>query len=124
MAAEQLIRQSVQTNSTVYTDDAALHDDLLCASDDSAESDELIEYWGTTDAGDEWRIHVRLDVVAMNDLKIIDLCRAVELLAGHDGSGDIRTIVECALVDDPDVTAEDIAKIVREARADAALEVV
>lgn len=45
----------------------------------------------------------------------------VASLVGYgDGSGDLGIIVEQALTDDPDATAEDIAEIVREARQDAA----
>lgn len=50
-----------------------------------------------------------------------DLCADVARLVGHDGGGDIRTIVEQAVADDIR-DAREIADIVREARADAAAE--
>ena len=51
--------------------------------------------------------------------KAAELARNVSAMVGHDGTADIRTIVDCALSDNPDVTAEEIAEIVREAREDA-----
>jgi hypothetical protein len=32
--------------------------DLTCASDDRAEANDVIEFWGTDDDGDEWRVHI------------------------------------------------------------------
>ncbi len=51
-----------------------------------------------------------------------ELAREVGCIVGDDGTGDIRVIVDHALAEDPAATAEDIAEIVREARADAAAE--
>ena len=50
------------------------------------------------------------------------LAREVAAIVGHDGSSDIRTIVDCAIADGTTDAAE-IAEIVRTARADAAAEV-
>lgn len=46
----------------------------------------------------------------------------VAAIVGDDGTGDLGGITAQALKDDPSATAEDIAEIVREARADAKLE--
>jgi hypothetical protein len=50
------------------------------------------------------------------------LAAEVGAMVGDDGSGDLRVIVEQALRDDPSVTAEAIAEIVGEARAEWAVE--
>lgn len=50
------------------------------------------------------------------------LAREVAAIVGHDGSADIRTIVDCAIADGTTDAAE-IAEIVRAARVDAAAEV-
>jgi hypothetical protein len=55
-------------------------------------------------------------------MNAIMLCRAVTALVGHDGSDNIRVIVDAALRDNPQATAEDIADIIRTARADWAAE--
>lgn len=62
--SQQLINQSARTNSVVWTDDASLLADLKAASDDNvAANGGVVEVWGTTDDGDEWRVHVRTEVV-------------------------------------------------------------
>lgn len=64
MTSQQLISQSARTNSVVWTDDASLLADLKAASEDSvAANGGVVEVWGTTDDGDEWRVHVRTEVV-------------------------------------------------------------
>ena len=62
------IKRSVSHNEIVHIDACPADlQSLLLASDDSVEirGDEgvvdLIEYWGTTDDGDEWRVHARPD---------------------------------------------------------------
>lgn len=50
---------------------------------------------------------------------IRDMIAAVETITGDDGTGDLGIIVRQALRDDPAATAEDIAAIVVDARADA-----
>lgn len=50
------------------------------------------------------------------------LAAEVAAMGGDDGTGDLRVIVDYALRDDPNVTADEVANIVREARADAAAE--
>lgn len=50
-----------------------------------------------------------------------DLCSDVERIVGHDGSVNIRVIVESAIADDVR-SAREIAAIVREARAAASAE--
>jgi hypothetical protein len=32
---------------------------LLAASDDSVDAGRVVEFWGTSEAGDEWRVHLR-----------------------------------------------------------------
>lgn len=49
-----------------------------------------------------------------------DIAGEVAAIVGHDGTGDIRVIVDCAMRDDPQVSAVAIVAIVREARAEAA----
>lgn len=39
----------------------ALDTELICECDDRAKNDDVREYWGTTDAGDEWRVHVSVN---------------------------------------------------------------
>lgn len=57
--AQSLITASVTTGSIEHADYSdELSHELLCLSDDSAETDNSVEYWGTTDAGDEWRVHL------------------------------------------------------------------
>jgi hypothetical protein len=51
-----------------------------------------------------------------------EMARAVGCIVSDDGTGDIRVIVDHALAADASATAEDIAALVREARADAAAE--
>lgn len=50
------------------------------------------------------------------------VARLATLGIADDGTGDLGIIVRQALTDDPRATAEDIAEIVREARADARAE--
>lgn len=55
-----LIQHSISYNEIAhadYSDDLAL--DLMIACDDWVESGTVCEYWGTTDNGDEWRVHLR-----------------------------------------------------------------
>lgn len=54
-----------------------------------------------------------------SDDKIRTMCHAVQAIVGIDGTHDVRTIVECALADDAEATAAEIAEIVREAREEA-----
>lgn len=53
--------------------------------------------------------------------EILKLVREAEVYI-DDGTGDLRTVVECALEDDPAATVEDIRRIWAEATADAAEE--
>lgn len=57
---------------------------------------------------------------AQRDIK--DVCDAVASMVRDDGTGDLGVIVRQALADDPAVTVDEIADIVREARRDAAVE--
>ena len=40
----------------------------------------------------------------------------------HDGTGALRTVIECAVADDPAVTAQEIREIWAQAEADARVE--
>jgi hypothetical protein len=51
-----------------------------------------------------------------------DLLRRVEDIVGDDEHLGVRTIVDCALADNPRVTVEEIVEIVREACAEAEIE--
>lgn len=62
MTAAQAIKQSAQQNEIVTLGhDVTLMDQLSEESEDSVIGREVTEYWGTTEAGDEWRVHVRHD---------------------------------------------------------------
>ncbi len=37
---------------------------LLAASDDSVDAGRVVEFWGTSEAGDEWRVHLRRATIA------------------------------------------------------------
>lgn len=63
MVVKDAIRESVRTNSIIHLENLLenlenLEDELLVESDGSADAGPVTEYWGTTDAGHEWRIHV------------------------------------------------------------------
>jgi len=58
---ETAIAQSVSTNSIVHLDAGSDVIDALAAyCDDSAEHADALEYWGTDDDGNDWRIHAHL----------------------------------------------------------------
>lgn len=59
---EKAIKRSIGQNEIVtinYTVSDAYELGLAC--DDSAETDNRVEYWGTDDAGNEWRVHLAGD---------------------------------------------------------------
>jgi hypothetical protein len=59
MDAQAAIMSSISTNEIVtldYSED--LEDELLCACEDNAESNVVMEFWGTTPGGKEWRVHL------------------------------------------------------------------
>lgn len=58
-AAAALIEESVmQTMIAHATHTEALHGDLLVECEDWAEHGHVVEYWGTTDSGSTWRVHL------------------------------------------------------------------
>jgi hypothetical protein len=58
---EDAIADSSREDRTVTLDDEpGLRDELLVASDDNAEVDGVVQYWGTDDEGRPWRVHVAL----------------------------------------------------------------
>lgn len=57
--AASLIERSIRHNEIVTASwDQDLESDLLCESDDSAENGGALEFWGVTDDGHEWRVHL------------------------------------------------------------------
>lgn len=57
--AEKLIQRSISHTEIVYAPySAELAAELAAACEDSADADRAIEYWGTTEDGDEWRVHL------------------------------------------------------------------
>lgn len=66
MTTEQAIARSVSHNEIVTLDyDAEALDALESESEGSVDNTAygVHELWGTTDDGDEWRVHVRAEVV-------------------------------------------------------------
>lgn len=70
MTAEQAIARSISHNEIVTLDyDADVYQELLdrvLEADNGIKSDwvdanEVTEFWGTTDDGDDWRVHMRHD---------------------------------------------------------------
>ena len=58
---EDAIADSSREDRTVtLADEPGLRDELLVASDDNAEVDGVVQYWGTDDEGRPWRVHVAL----------------------------------------------------------------
>lgn len=58
--AQQAIDRSVSHREIVTVDyDAEAQSELEAASEDSVHTDDVTEYWGTTDDGDDWRVHMR-----------------------------------------------------------------
>jgi hypothetical protein len=65
--AAEAIARSISHNEIVHVDltvtpyDSDIPTDLLVACDDWADSSpEVTEYWGTSESGAEWRVHVRV----------------------------------------------------------------
>lgn len=64
LTAAKLISESIDQNKIVHVEGTPeLHDELLEESDDHVSTHDeeglvLTEYWGTTEEGGEWRIHV------------------------------------------------------------------
>jgi hypothetical protein len=56
------IERSISHNEIVTVDyDISLAMDLAAECEGSVETTDRVEYWGTTDEGDEWRVHLRGD---------------------------------------------------------------
>lgn len=61
MSAADLIAASVREDRIVHAPwTEALATDLLVESDDSADNGSEREFWGTTLAGDAWRVHLEV----------------------------------------------------------------
>ena len=59
--SDNAIARSVSHGEIVTVEDEpGLQDALLCACDDHVSANDVHEFWGTTDDGDEWRVHVTL----------------------------------------------------------------
>lgn len=62
--AQHAIARSVSHNEIAWLDLSDLEGtviDLTIECEDNVESGDIHEFWGTTDEGSEWRVHVRLD---------------------------------------------------------------
>lgn len=60
-----LIQESVSQTSiahAAYTE--ALHEDLLVECEDSTENGAVVEYWGTTESGQAWRVHLTREEIS------------------------------------------------------------
>jgi len=58
--AAELIAQSIEHDQIAHADwTDTLADDLEAAADDSVRNGEVTEFWGETDDGDDWRVHLR-----------------------------------------------------------------
>jgi len=65
---ERAISESVHLTATIHITDATLDNDAVTHADvrdalvqeceDSAETDVAEEFWGTTEDGGEWRVHL------------------------------------------------------------------
>lgn len=54
-----LIARSVSHNEIVHTEwTSELETEILAACEDSTRNDDVLEAWGTTDEGSEWRVHL------------------------------------------------------------------
>lgn len=61
ITATYAIEDSVMTNQTIHLpiqDDSAVVLDLMAACDDWTEANTETEFWGTSDSGSSWRVHV------------------------------------------------------------------
>lgn len=63
---ERAIHTSIRENRIVHLSREAIANeaeavrvDLLAACDDWTEGNDEIEFWGSDDDGDEWRVHVQ-----------------------------------------------------------------
>lgn len=60
-AVQEAVLESMMLSKIVTIKDwGGLQDALLAQCDDSVETDGLIEYWGSDDAGATWRVHLQL----------------------------------------------------------------
>ena len=58
--AQDLIDRSVSYSEVARADwTVELAEALSLESDDSAETEGEVEYWGTREDGEEWRVHLR-----------------------------------------------------------------
>lgn len=59
MTAQEAIERSISHNEIVHAEyDEDLATELQFACEDSAENGDVYEFWGTTDGGSEWRVHL------------------------------------------------------------------
>lgn len=60
MEAQDLIERSVSHTEIAHAAwSEALADELALECEDSVETGEVVEYWGTRPDGAEWRVHLR-----------------------------------------------------------------
>lgn len=76
MTAEQAIDRSASHTETVYLSyDAALAEDLLVECDENNDTLLFVEFWGTTEDGNEWRVHLRKQVDESDEhTALVELC--------------------------------------------------
>ena len=109
MNASDAIKRSISHDEIVTLDSATAEDvaALNHLSDDSADNKAhgISEFWGTTEDGDEWRVHVRGDtdkIVAKHSRKLArqlfddDMSRADEVPICTDGSRAFRKWADAA----------------------------
>ena len=57
--AQELIDQSISRDEITHAEfDADIAEELEAASDGGTRNDSVTEYWGVTESGDEWRVHL------------------------------------------------------------------
>jgi hypothetical protein len=57
-AAEAIARSTSHNEIVTLPREHSLEVDLIVESEDSAENGSITEYWGTTESGSEWRVHL------------------------------------------------------------------
>jgi hypothetical protein len=60
MTAQELIDRSISHNEITHAEFAAdIAEELAAASENGGtRNDSVTEYWGITESGDEWRVHL------------------------------------------------------------------
>lgn len=104
-AATAIARSVSHTEIVTVPWTAELEIDLLAACDDSADTTDVQEYWGTDEDGAEWRVH--LDTTA----RMETIERAIRDLATQDDAREVDVVVD-ASEDEDDSLAAAVAQYV------------